>query len=311
MKYHYLKNKIDAVESFKLVNLKKGGVLSKHTLVLLFAILFAFSSIRPQVPNGGFEEWTSGINPDYWAVSISPEFSVITKTSDSHSGQWAVRGECMLYSSSNSTIVAPALVSDGDLINGFPANSRYTVLQGFYKLFPQGGDKLFILVNLFSDTLNIGHGGVELDSASDYTQFNVPIQYYSQDIPDSYSISITINSASLGSVMYLDDLEFALSERSISGLQNDFKPSEFYLNQNYPNPFNPSTKISWQSPVSGHQTLKVFDVLGNEVATLVDEYKEAGRYEVNFDASKLSSGIYFYKLQTGSFVETKKMILMK
>jgi hypothetical protein len=88
-------------------------------------------------------------------------------------------------------------------------------------------------------------------------------------------------------------------------------PANYSLTQNYPNPFNPSTKISWQSPVSGHQTLKVYDVLGNEVVTLVDEYKEAGKFEATFDASQLSSGVYFYKLQAGNFVETKKMILLK
>jgi hypothetical protein len=86
---------------------------------------------------------------------------------------------------------------------------------------------------------------------------------------------------------------------------------DFYLSQNYPNPFNPSTIISWHSPISGHQTLKVFDVLGNEIVTLVNEYKSAGSYEVNFSNSELASGIYFYRLTAGSFAETKKMILMK
>ncbi len=88
-------------------------------------------------------------------------------------------------------------------------------------------------------------------------------------------------------------------------------PIRFSLSQNYPNPFNPGTKISWQSSVSSHQTLKVYDILGNEVATLVDEYRNAGNYEIEFDASELSSGIYFYKLSAGSFVETKKMILLR
>lgn len=87
-------------------------------------------------------------------------------------------------------------------------------------------------------------------------------------------------------------------------------PSEFILHQNYPNPFNPSTKISWQSPVSGHQTLKVYDVLGNEVATLVNEFTNAGNYEIDFNASALSSGVYFYKLQAGDFLQTKKMIFL-
>jgi len=97
--------------------------------------------------------------------------------------------------------------------------------------------------------------------------------------------------------------------------------NQFYLEQNYPNPFNPSTKISWQSSVGTHQTLKIYDVLGNEVATLVDEYKSAGRHNVQFTINnvQLSSGIYFYQLKAGDpstgsgqgFVETKKMILMK
>ncbi|MBK7630486.1 MAG: T9SS type A sorting domain-containing protein [Ignavibacteriales bacterium] len=88
-------------------------------------------------------------------------------------------------------------------------------------------------------------------------------------------------------------------------------PAKFSLEQNYPNPFNPSTKISWQSPIDSWQTLKVFDVLGNEVALIVNEFKPAGNYETEFDASKLSSGIYYYQLKVGEFVQSKKMILLK
>lgn len=88
-------------------------------------------------------------------------------------------------------------------------------------------------------------------------------------------------------------------------------PEKFELFQNYPNPFNPTTVISWQSPGSSRQVLKVFDVVGNEVAVLVDEYRPAGSYEVEFDAASLSSGIYLYKLKSGDFIETKKMLLLK
>ncbi len=87
--------------------------------------------------------------------------------------------------------------------------------------------------------------------------------------------------------------------------------TNYQLFQNYPNPFNPSTKISWQSPVSGWQSLKIYDVLGNEVATLVNEYREAGRHKVWFDASLLASGVYIYKLTAGAFVSSKKMLLIK
>jgi hypothetical protein len=94
--------------------------------------------------------------------------------------------------------------------------------------------------------------------------------------------------------------------------ENQFTiPKEFRLMQNFPNPFNPSTEISWQSPVGSHQTLKIYDILGREVATLVDEFREAGRYEVNFDASRLASGVYIYRLSAGSFVESNKMLLIK
>ncbi len=88
-------------------------------------------------------------------------------------------------------------------------------------------------------------------------------------------------------------------------------PTEFALEQNYPNPFNPNTKISWQAPVGSHQTLKIFDILGNEIATLVNEYKPAGKHEVEFDASTLPSGVYFYQLKAGEYVNTKKMLLIK
>ena len=88
-------------------------------------------------------------------------------------------------------------------------------------------------------------------------------------------------------------------------------PTEFSLGQNYPNPFNPSTTINYSIPEFSFVTLKVYDVLGSEVATLVNEDKSVGSYEVEFDATGLPSGIYFYKLQAGSFVETKKMVLMK
>jgi len=88
-------------------------------------------------------------------------------------------------------------------------------------------------------------------------------------------------------------------------------PSEYSLSQNYPNPFNPSTSIQYALSDKQFVQLKVYNLLGNEVATLVNDEKAAGNYSVDFNASTLSSGVYFYKLQAGSFVETRKMILLK
>ena len=87
--------------------------------------------------------------------------------------------------------------------------------------------------------------------------------------------------------------------------------SSFKLDQNYPNPFNPTTQITYAIPIESHVKLKVYNVLGNEVATLVDEEKPAGEYTVKFNASDLSSGVYIYRLQTDYSTITKKMTLIK
>lgn len=88
-------------------------------------------------------------------------------------------------------------------------------------------------------------------------------------------------------------------------------PVEFSLDQNYPNPFNPTTVINFSIPASANVSLKVYNAVGQEVATLVNEFKNAANYKVDFNGSKLSSGVYFYKLDAGNFVQTKKMLLIK
>jgi len=108
-------------------------------------------------------------------------------------------------------------------------------------------------------------------------------------------------------------------ENSVTDISEFSQPEEFILYQNYPNPFNPTTKIKFSVPnvETGHAsslqivTIKVYDVLGNEIATLVNDEKPAGEYEVEFQSKQLTSGIYFYKLKAGPFIQTKKMLLLK
>ncbi|NLT50574.1 MAG: T9SS type A sorting domain-containing protein [Ignavibacteria bacterium] len=104
---------------------------------------------------------------------------------------------------------------------------------------------------------------------------------------------------------------FSLDETTVDVEKSEEKNKTFVLMQNYPNPFNPSTMISYQLPMNNFVTLKVYNMLGQEVATLVNRQQPAGNYEVKFDASNLSSGIYLYKLQAGEFSSVKKLILMK
>ena len=133
--------------------------------------------------------------------------------------------------------------------------------------------------------------------------------YYSYDLNNNLIERLGQFYESGGFIFHTKDLYTYIPITAIE--ENNCSVNSFNLSNNYPNPFNPSTMISWQSAAGSWQTLKVYDVLGNEVATLVDEYKPAGKYEVEFNASQLSSGIYFYQLKTENFIETRKMILLK
>ena len=167
--------------------------------------------------------------------------------------------------------------------------------------------------------LMAGGPNQNLDDAvlqSHFTSSTPPALCYSDDQESYASNEIAINwNAPLVFVMGYFNYEgtiTGLNEKSIK------VPNNIKLYQNYPNPFNPITKIEWQSPVDGFQTLKIYDVLGNKIVTLVNEYRAAGKYEINFNGSNLPagsqslpSGVYFYQLKVGSFVQAKKMILLK
>jgi hypothetical protein len=98
---------------------------------------------------------------------------------------------------------------------------------------------------------------------------------------------------------------------TITAIEEDFNSVNFYcLTNNYPNPFNPSTTIKYELPKTSFVKIIIYDILGREIEKLVNEEKAVGKYEVNFDASDLPSGIYFYKMQAGDFIETRKMVLL-
>ena len=130
--------------------------------------------------------------------------------------------------------------------------------------------------------------------------FGMYLHYYSGPIVDyTYSLSGCIISG----MIYGELLVSVNTENENSKV--------FSLHQNYPNPFNPSTRIKYSIPQSSEVVIKVFDMLGNEIETLVDEDKQAGDYETTWYAEKLASGIYFYRLQAGSYAEAKKMAYVK
>lgn len=130
-------------------------------------------------------------------------------------------------------------------------------------------------------------------------------EYFFTDIPSvgsSQTLKYRLKQMDTdGSFTYSKEIEITLNNI----------PKQYVLLQNYPNPFNPTTKIKYQLPESGKVTLKIYDVVGREIVTILNEQKEAGYYEVEWNANETSSGIYYYKIQAGAFTEIKKMLLIK
>jgi hypothetical protein len=121
----------------------------------------------------------------------------------------------------------------------------------------------------------------------------------------NYQTGFAVGDHNLQGIIYKTTNALGLETISSSA------PSDFSLSQNYPNPFNPQTKINFDIPKSSFTQIIIYDLLGREVATLVNEELKAGTYEADWDASGFSSGVYFYKITAGDFIETKKMVLMK
>ena len=274
----------------------------------LVAVIMFNSLLLSQILNSGFEEWNSAGDPVNWkATNAPPSYITITKTSDAHSGNWAVEGNVVTFSVFT---IGPSIIS-GEEANGIPVNFRPEAIHGYYKFTSVQDDYMQVQANFKKNGVYIGGGANNLTPTNSYTDFGINISYLTEETPDSVLIAIFLVSGTgfphIGSKMFVDDLFWG----GATSVETEINVLDFELNQNFPNPFNPSTKISWQSPVSGPQTLKVYDILGNDVATLVNEEKPAGVYEVEFNAEDLSSGIYFYRLQVGSFVETRKMVLLR
>jgi len=187
---------------------------------------------------------------------------------------------------------------------------------------PQGGDNPFVSTIKGKVTLN----DKPINDAIVYVKSGN--SYYGYGITNSKG-EYTINSIPLGDyILVVHRIGASSATRNVNltmeGLTNvifvleeapfilyNTAPNEYALSQNYPNPFNPETKINYHIPVSGQVKLSVYNTLGQLVSVLVNEVQTSGSYNVSFDGSGLSSGVYIYRLESGSFVQTRKMILVK
>ncbi len=232
----------------------------------------------------------------------------------------------------NLHLVAP---SDGDPdLAGIPISGITTDFDGQLRdlVLPYRGadEATTIPVELVSFTYNISGNDIILNwsTATELNNYGFEI-WKKQNNSDWQNIGFVAgagNSTNINSYSFTDrDLKpgyysYKLRQVDFSGASKFYEltetvnlnfPDQFELHQNFPNPFNPTTKISWQLPGSGRLTIKLFDVLGREIETIVDGNYEAGNHSIEFDGSKLTSGIYIYELRTGSYRANKKMMIIK
>ena len=271
--------------------------------ITLFVILMLYSSAFPQIPNNSFESWDQGYPVDWFTEDA------VTQSPDAHEGNSAAYME-IINDGSGSAIIP--FLSAGSSVVGFPVSQRHGSIRGYYKFSPLGNENFQVKIYMYAGNV-IGVGAFETPTGSStYTEFNVPINYTTGDTPDWAAIGIKVatvqETGTIGSWALVDNLTLGgvTDVEQISGL-----PENFSVQQNYPNPFNPSTLIEYSIPEQSFVDLKVYDILGNEVATLVNEEQSAGVYRADFTGADLTSGVYFYTIKAGNFVETKKMVLMK
>jgi len=290
----------------------RSSLLTLGTVVfLLCGTVSAFA----QITNAGFENWVtigSYMNPVGWSTTNSPVVTTITRSTTAHSGNYAAQGQVV----SAYSVALPPVIST---VPNVPWTERSATLTGYYQFSAASNstDSLYIFVGLYKGSTGFAAGAIALGGSAFYKQFSVPIYYATSATPDSAFISIYIvgtsrnsQAATVGSTFLIDDLAFSGNASAVSE-ETGSLPNAFVLEQNYPNPFNPTTTISFSLPTRSSVSLKVFDMLGREVSTIVSEEMSAGSYARQWNASAFASGIYFYRLQAGSFVQTRKLVLVK
>ncbi len=280
------------------------------TALVLLSFL-SVSKIDAQPLNNSFENWASGMPVDWFASG--PQ--AVSQVSVAYQGASSAKLEVVDL---GGFAFIPVMQSLTSTFSGHPVSEKHGSLQGWYQLMPLGGDVLVISVSMLEGSSTaVGAGGAAFSATtSGWTQFNIPIFYIpGSPNPDNTIITVIIADTSLsgetgtiGSMGYVDYLTFT-GPSSVEQLNR--LPADFSLSQNYPNPFNPTTNIEYSIPQESFVELKVYDILGNKVAELVNEVQSAGTYRADFSGENLASGLYIARIKAGNFTQSIKMSLMK
>jgi hypothetical protein len=280
-------------------------VFTKALLTLFLAIQV---NIFSQITNGGFENWSGG-NPVGWQAFNFPGFPPsVSQTNQSYTGTSAARLDVVDFSGSP---LFPFLYSEF-----FTVDQQYGSLMGYFQFQPANDDEFFLAEIYFYSGNNVNAFGFfeTFDATSGYTQFIVPIEYFGRAGIDSAQIIFGLADTSkmpqgpYGFAL-IDELTFgpSVGVTEISSIV----PDDYGLTQNYPNPFNPSTKIHFSVPEQSYVELMVYDILGNEITTLVSDTYSAGEYSIDFIADNLPAGVYLARISAGKYSNTIKMTLLK
>jgi Secretion system C-terminal sorting domain len=282
---------------------------------LVFIVLFQNNAFSQEILNAGFENWTNG-EPDNWFTDNYTGLTPVTKSSQGHTGS-AAKLEVVSYLGYT---YPPYIWSGGASYGGFPVSQAYGSLTGYYQFNQVGTDEVYAIVFMQKNGQYIGGGSIEINSGTNgYSQFVVPIEYYISEVPDTVSIEIGISDTSeagvyAGSYVLIDDLAFG----GVVGVNDRVPAAEtFQLRQNYPNPFNPSTTIEFSVPEESSVEMKVYNILGVEVASLASGTYSPGIHRAIFNGDNLASGIYLAKItatakaSNSTFSKTVKMTLLK
>lgn len=190
--------------------------------------------------------------------------------------------------------------------------------QTVYEVTPGTKDNQIILsLSNISDISNAENLQVKITKQSSNLSFNKEEQLVERIyIGNEKEVSFAFDIKREAPVNSKDTVEFLITDNTTIFITKQFilnyiPPKDFRLEQNFPNPFNPTTTIQYQLHADSRVTLKVYDVLGSEVATLVNEFQPAGYKEIKFDANSFASGLYIYRLIAGNYISTKKMMVVK
>lgn len=295
----------------------------KNVLLLLSILFFCTITLLAQnpIPNPSFENWNGNI-PNGWSAPANiPQAGIepIMKSPEAYADNWAVRG-IVLDAFGNPY---PPVLYAGTITDPFfPVSANHDLFSCWFKFFSVGGDRLFIEVVLTNNNtggLGEGHAFVIVNNTQIFEKLEIPIEYDPDNPPNFHanvaSITVTIapqpgQTPHVGTWFLLDLMTFDNLPSSVEEINNQV-PNNFELAQNYPNPFNPKTNINFSLPEASFVNLKVYNIQGEEVATLVNQELSAGTYKTNWNALEMPSGVYVYVLKAKDFVQSRKMLLMK